>query len=205
MIKNIVFDFGDVFINLDKTATRKAFEDLKISKLSDDEEYMLIQYELGNVSTEQFVTRFLKYQDSVSSEKELIDAWNAILKDFPTYRLDFIKKLNTSKKYRLFLLSNTNDLHISWIQKEWGIKKYREFKSCFEKFYLSHEICLRKPNANIYEFILNENHLRAHETLFIDDTKDHTDAAKKLGIHVWNIDPLVEDVVNLWTRKEFQQ
>ena len=55
---------------------------------------MLIQYELGNVSTEQFVTRFLKYQDSVSSEKELIDAWNAILKDFPTYRLDFIKKLN---------------------------------------------------------------------------------------------------------------
>ena len=47
MIKNIVFDFGDVFINLDKTATRKAFEDLKISKLSDDEEYMLIQYELG--------------------------------------------------------------------------------------------------------------------------------------------------------------
>ena len=113
--------------------------------------------------------------------------------------------LNTSKKYRLFLLSNTNDLHISWIQKEWGIKKYREFKSCFEKFYLSHEICLRKPNANIYEFILNENHLRANETLFIDDTKDHTDAAKKLGIHVWNIDPLVEDVVNLWTRKEFQQ
>ena len=44
-----------------------------------------------------------------------------------------------------------------------------------------------------------------NETLFIDDTKDHTDASKKLGIHVWNIDPLVEDVVNLWTRKEFQQ
>ena len=68
MIKNIVFDFGDVFINLDKTATRKAFEDLKISKLSDDEEYMLIQYELGHVSTELFVRRFLKYQDAVSSE-----------------------------------------------------------------------------------------------------------------------------------------
>ena len=66
-------------------------------------------------------------------------------------------------------MSNTNDLHISWIQRDWGDKLYNEFKVCFEKFYLSHEINLRKPNTDIYEFVLNENKLQAKECLFIDD------------------------------------
>ena len=128
---------------------------------------------------------------------------NAILLDFPLHRLEFLKELNASKKYRLFLLSNTNELHISWIQNDWGIELYNEFKRCFEQFYLSHEIQMRKPNSNIFEFVLNENNLQAKETIFIDDTQENTDAAKELGIHVWNNNPLTEDVIELLNRKEF--
>ena len=101
------------------------------------------------------------------------------------------------------LLSNTNDLHISWIIKDWGVELYDEFKNCFEQFYLSHEIGLRKPNANIYEFVLSENNLKAEETFFIDDTYENTYSAQMLGIKTWNIQPETEDVVDLLAQKEF--
>ncbi|HCY98202.1 MAG TPA: haloacid dehalogenase, partial [Polaribacter sp.] len=127
-------------------------------------------------------------------------AWNAILLDFPEKRLKFIQELAKNKKYRLFLLSNTNDLHISWIQNDWGIELYTAFKNCFEQFYLSHELRLRKPNKDIYNFVLEANHLIAEETLFIDDTKENTIAAKSLGIQVWHLIPGNEDVVELFTK-----
>jgi putative hydrolase of the HAD superfamily len=210
MIKNIIFDFGDVFINLDKQATLRELKKLKIEKLPDDMLVNCYLYEMGEISTEKFVRRFVdRYfskfigKEPVEKNYEFVDIWNAILLDFPPHRLAFLKHLNQSKKYRLFLLSNTNELHISWIQEDWGIESYEEFKSQFEQFYLSHEIGMRKPNANIYEFVLNENNLKAEETLFIDDTIENTKTAEKLGIRVWNIDPEKEDVVNLLMREGF--
>jgi putative hydrolase of the HAD superfamily len=77
-----------------------------------------------------------------------------------------------------------------------------EFKNCFEKFYLSHEIKLRKPNKEIYEFALKENNLIAEETLFIDDLEENTTAASALGIHVWNLIPNQEDVSQLFIKKQ---
>ena len=126
-----------------------------------------------------------------------------MLLDFPTYRLSFIKSLAKSKKFRIFLLSNTNDMHISWIKKNWGSKLFSEFKNCFEKFYLSHELHLRKPNKDIYEFIMGSNKLLPDETLFIDDTLENTIVPKSLGIKIWNLDPNSEDVVDLFSKKEF--
>ena len=210
MIKNIIFDFGDVFINLDKEAMNRALKELRITSLSEGMRVNCIRYEVGAVSTKDFVRRFadryfshFKSVELEDKKAEFIDIWNAILFDFPPHRLAFLKWLKQSGKYRLFLLSNTNELHISWIQEDWGMELYEEFKSHFEQFYLSHEIGMRKPNANIYEFVLKENGLNADETLFIDDTKANTDAAAALGIQVWNIDPAKEDVSQLINMKEF--
>ena len=201
MIKNIVFDFGDVFINLDKEATFVALAKLGVEEITDEMLTIAKKYEVGAIPTEAFVSFFQK-EFSIAND-QLIDAWNAILLEFPKRRLQFLKDLATSNKYRLFLLSNTNELHISWIQKDWGMSLYNEFKNCFEQFYLSHEIALRKPNADIYEYVLKENNLVAAETYFVDDTKENTVAAEKLGIKVWNINPEKEDVTTLLTRKEF--
>ena len=198
MIKNIVFDFGDIFINLDKKLFAEELQKLHISQESEEMLPILQQYEMGLVSTDKFLT-FFEERLSVSQDK-LKRAWNSILLDFPKERLRFIQNLSESKKYRLFLLSNTNDLHISWIQKNWGMEQYNAFKICFEQFYLSHEINLRKPNNNIYEFVLTTNKLAPKETLFIDDTKENTDAAKALGIHIWNLKPGKEDVLELLTK-----
>lgn len=201
MIKNLIFDFGDIFINLDKPATARELEKLGITDFTPEMVEKNQLYEKGLMTTEAFVD-FYHAKFPNATKKGLIDAWNAILLDFPTHRLAFIQQLAKEKKYRLLLLSNTNDLHISWIQRNWGTKLYTKFAACFEQFYLSHEINLRKPDANIYEFVLRENNLKASETLFIDDTKENTDSASNLGIHIWNLIPGEEDVVDLFTHKK---
>ena len=202
MIKNIVFDFGDVFINLDKEATFKRLKELGVNEFTIELLELAKQYEMGMITTQEFVNTFKSYFPSIS-ETDFKNAWNSMLLDFPLYRLSFLKSLANSKKYRIFLLSNTNDLHISWIQKTWGRKLFSEFKNCFEKFYLSHEIHLRKPNKDIYEFVIESNKLTPEETFFVDDTEENTVVANKLGIKTWQINPNSEDVVDLFSKKEF--
>jgi len=201
MIKNIIFDFGDIFINLDKQATYKALAALGVSEISDDMINVYHQYEKGLISTESFID-FYEQRFNIP-KTELVSAWNAILLDFPKNRLDFLKEIAANKKYRLFLLSNTNELHIQWVQNSLGEKFYNEFKNCFEQFYLSHEINLRKPDSEIYEFVLKQNNLVANETFFIDDLKENTDQAHQLGIHVWNLIPESEEITSLFTKNSF--
>ena len=195
MIKNIIFDFGDVFLNLDKAGPSKILKKKGIDSITKEDEELLRTYEIGKVTSEEVILHFNKTYSLKDDEFKMI--WNSMLLDFPNHRFDFLKSLKSTNKYRLFLLSNTNEIHIDWVKSDWGMERYNEFKSCFEKFYLSHEIHLRKPNADIYEFVLSENQLKAEETFFIDDTKANTDAASELGIKTWNIDPRNEDITNL--------
>ncbi|WP_459211654.1 HAD family hydrolase [Aquimarina rhabdastrellae] len=198
MIKTIIFDFGDVFINLDKAATPHFFERLTVSYFGEKETALNQQYEMGLCSTQELISSYQQWYPHLSSD-DIITAWNAILLDFPMHRLTFLKQLAAQKKYKLILLSNTNDLHINWIKEH--ISFYEEFKSCFDVFYLSQEIHFRKPNADIFEFVVAQNQLIPEETLFIDDTKANTDTAQTLGIHVWNNNPHTEDVTDLFTVK----
>lgn len=199
MIKNIIFDFGDIFINLDKEATVRNLLKHGDLRISEQVIFYANTYEKGELSSEEFISFLLKEYPKLTRHL-LIEYWNAILLDFPLNRLEFIK--DVSKKYRCFLLSNTNEMHIDWIKKDWGMELYNDFKNCFEQFYLSHEINMRKPDVNIYEFVLNKNSLIPSETLFIDDTKDNTDTAIKLGIHTWNLTPKKEDITELFNIKK---
>jgi len=197
MIKNIIFDFGDVFINLDKEIIFR-----EIIKYGGDPEIgpeilaLNESFEVGKTSSEDFVSKLSSVYPQAKLD-EIISIWNSMLLDFPDYRLDFIEALAEKQEYRLFLLSNTNALHIPHVAKKMGAERFKRFKNCFEKFYLSHEIHLRKPNAEIYEYVLSQNGLIASETLFIDDTQENTDAAKKLGIQIWHLKVGEEDVINL--------
>ncbi|MCV6628744.1 MAG: HAD-IA family hydrolase [Flavobacteriaceae bacterium] len=197
MIKNIVFDFGDIFINLDKEATEREALAAKINNSLRPELQIYHDYETGDISTKEFLNQ-QKPMLPNCNEKELGQIWNAIVKDFPLHRLKFIEDLAAAKTHRLFLLSNTNSLHIEKVIENMGDANYNRFQNCFEKFYLSHEIGFRKPNHSIYHFVTKENQLQANETLFIDDTKINTDAAAAYGWHVWNLQPGKDDIVNLF-------
>ena len=199
MIKAIIFDFGDVFINLDKPATLREMRKHRIEDLTEDILELNRQYEKGLISSEKFIQ---SYQEEFTELEEdiFVNSWNAILIDFPEYRYQFLKKLSEEKDYKLILLSNTNEIHIEWVKD--NVPFYEDFKACFDAFYLSHEINFRKPDAEIYEFVLKEHELQPEECLFIDDTTENTRAAASLGIHTWNIEPTREDVIDLFTTKK---
>lgn len=200
MIKTLIFDFGDVFINLDKQgAMQNALNLFNLESFEADMVETNMQYEIGRISTSEFIA-FYKSKFQNLNETDIVNAWNYIIKDFPEYRLDFIKNLAQEKEFKLILLSNTNDLHIDFIKH--NVPFYEDFKNCFDVFYLSQEIHLRKPNADIFEFVLKENNLIANDCLFIDDTKENTDTAERLGLHTWNIDETSEDVIDLFKIKK---
>ncbi|WP_100615567.1 HAD family hydrolase [Confluentibacter citreus] len=199
MIKAIIFDFGNVFINLDiEGFTQNAFKHFKIDAFSEEMIAFNSFYEQGLISTDEFLEFYTENFPKLT-EEGLIDIWNFMLKDFPKHRLDFLKELKISSKYKLILLSNTNELHMDWIKK--NVPFYEEFKNCFDAFYLSHEIHLRKPNRDIFEFVLKENNLIAKDCLFIDDNKDNIKTANALGIATWYINPETEDVTTLFKLK----
>ena len=202
MIDTLIFDFGDVFINLDKPAIERSLFALGVTFISDDMLETAMDYEKGLITTDNFVNVFTTKYPSISAA-QFTKAWNSIILEFPEHRLEFIEKLSKNKKYKLILLSNTNALHIEQVIENMSLIRYKRFKNCFDKFYLSHEIHFRKPDASIYEFVLEENELQAGHCFFVDDTKENTQAAAQLGIHTWNNDPTKEDVVNLFDNPLF--
>lgn len=199
MIDTIIFDFGDIFINLDKQATIDGLAKLGLSKWNEDLNQLNLSFEKGQISRENFLLGFQKHIPNASLD-EIEVAWNAILLDFPLYRLEFLQKL--SKKYRLFLLSNTDAIHIDTFERETGTSFYSDFYQCFEKVYFSFEMGMRKPDAEIFNFLINQHELSVKNTLFVDDKKENTDAALALGLHVWNLQVGQEDVVDLFSKKE---
>ncbi|WP_269227311.1 HAD family hydrolase [Flavobacterium eburneipallidum] len=199
MIDTIIFDFGDVFINLDKQATMDGLKKLGLSQWNTDLDNLNIQFEKGEISRENFLLGFQKQMPKASIE-EIEEAWNAILLDFPLKRLEFLQKLAT--KYRLFLLSNTDSIHINTFENKTGTSFYSDFYQCFEKVYFSFEMGMRKPDAEIYNYVLAQHGLIAKHTLFVDDKKENTDSAASLGINVWNLQVGKEDVVDLFSKTE---
>ena len=199
MIKNIILDFGDIFINLDKGATAQAMKPFGFQKITPELDSLFNNYEKGTISSDQFLSTVSKHFPS-AAESELIDAWNAILLDFPIQRLEFIEQLAQEKTYRLFLLSNTNDIHIEYVKQQMGVVDYNRFKNAFEVFYLSYEMGMRKPDAEIFGHVLQENGLEPSETLFVDDTLENTETADTLGIVTWNLKVGQEDITQLKSR-----
>ena len=201
MIKNIVFDFGDVFINLDKKAPEQALAKMGIRHIDEEMNAWHNTYEKGLMTSEQLTENYLKKFPSLTA-LSFKQAWNSIILDFPQHRLDWIMQLAKDKTYRLFLLSNTNDLHIEQVIKNMGALRYSQFQNCFERFYLSQKINMRKPDLEIYDYVLQNDTLIAKETLFIDDTLLNTAAAASMGINTWHLEPGLQDVTQLFEVKK---
>jgi putative hydrolase of the HAD superfamily len=185
-IKNIIFDLGGVIINLDILKTISEFN--KLSNQPFESIYNQLQqtpvfdlFDKGQITEKDFFAELKKaLQDEVTDEK-LLSAWNAMLLDFPKHRLELLNKLKPN--YRLFLLSNTNESHVLEFEKIlFASHGYKNLEPFFEKVYYSCRMNQRKPNADIFESVLNANNLIAEETLFIDDSPQHVEGALTLGI-----------------------
>lgn len=191
-IENIILDLGGVIINLNQELTTKAFQQLfpidyaEILEKSQAQQ-LFEKYETNQVSTAAFL-QFFKTFNPFINENKIIEAWNKMLLDIPLERIYLIEKL--SKKYNIYLLSNTNELHYQTIEKQYQkVSKNGAFESLFKKAYLSYQIGLRKPNQEIFEYLLMDANLKPSTTLFIDDSFEHINASSTLGIRTYHLDP----------------
>ncbi|NND15043.1 MAG: HAD family phosphatase [Eudoraea sp.] len=199
MIDSIIFDFGDVFINLDKPATMRELQKLGVREIPAVLYEHHLRYEQGLISTSAFVATAMDILPGLEANA-LISAWNAILLDLPTERIDFLKTLRGNENYRCFLLSNTNELHIQYCFQNLGSDLMTEFFGLFDKVYLSHEINMRKPEPEIFQKVISENQLNPKNTLFIDDSLEHIEGAKSVGLQTWHLQVGTQDITELKSR-----
>jgi len=198
-IKSIIFDLGAVLLNIDYQKTICEFEKLGIKKSSNfyskkTQTNIFNLLETGKISDEDFVKEIQLLCKDAKGE-QVIFAWNALLLDLPNERIELLKKLK--QDFHIYLLSNTNSIHISEFRKKLGEIKYQEFYNLFDKVYYSHEIRFRKPNKEAFQLILSENDLKSNEVLFIDDSPQHIRGAKKLGIKTHHLSD-TEEVTTLF-------
>lgn len=183
--KAIIFDLGAVILNINYQNTIDEFTKLGVNNAATFyskkvQTNLFNQIETGMISSDEFL-KALQKETKNANINQVEKAWNAMLLDLPEERVHLIKKLKNN--HTIYLLSNTNAIHIDAFKKQLGNKKWLAFCKLFDKMYLSHELGLRKPDVKIFEYILKEQKLKAEEVFFIDDSPQHIASAKKIGIH----------------------
>lgn len=191
-VQNIIFDLGGVLLNLDTLKTRDAFIELGITNI--DELFRIghaasffKDYEIGTITDEEFVEAALKLTHSGTTQQAVIDAWNGMLLDFPAERVAFLDQLKT--RYRLFLFSNTNALHLKAFQKSYTDVYGRVLDDHFEKAWYSHVINQRKPDIKAFKYVIQDMQLDAAATLFIDDALVNVEGARAAGLQAIHLAP----------------
>lgn len=189
-IRHIIFDLGGVLLNIDYQLTEKAFIDLGITNFGQiysqlQQTPLFDRFETGKIGREEFIATLKNASQVPVTDRQIEDAWNAMLLNYPIRRLQILQQLRNY--YDLYLLSNTNEIHeqafTGILERNHGMPGLGVF---FDKVYLSHRIGLRKPNKEVFDFVLSQNNLDPAATLFIDDSPQHIEGAKLAGIQtIW--------------------
>ncbi len=203
-IKNIIFDYGNVIFTIDFQKSKHTFTELGISNFEQffahiGQNPLFDKYEKGEISTPEFRAGIRR----ITGKPELTDlqidqAWNSLLIGIPPVNHQIV--LKAKERYRSFLLSNINDLHLrhitEYLQDEFNTNTNDNF---FEKVYYSHLIGMRKPDPEIFQFVLRDSGLDPRETLYIDDSPQHIKGALEAGLihtHLMTPDDSLESFMN---------
>lgn len=188
---NIIFDFGGVIINIDVELTVRAFQDLipgnshNIQQRVESSE-VFKSMERGLLEELVFLKEFNHLLDSDLEWNTFESAWNVMIGDLPANRLSVLDEV--AKSHRIFLLSNTNSIHLRRVNEV--VKETTGNDSIdhyFEKAYYSNLIQMRKPDREIYEYVMSQNNLQPDETIFLDDNIHNLKGAEEVGLAVCQI------------------
>jgi len=191
--KTIIFDYGGIFVDINYEDTVRAFSKLT-DKVSVDELYskhnqidLFSDLEIGKISADTFcegIRDILKIQ---SSNELIKDAWCAMLKDIKAERVEFLQELKETKQ--VFMLSNINAIHEKFLA-DYSVRNFdiSSFYTYFDHVYFSHHVKMRKPNTEIFAYVLEENKLNPKDVLFLDDSLQHVEGARKLGINAIHLE-----------------
>lgn len=185
-IKNIIFDLGNVLLNLDFNASIKAFQNLGLKNdvLNRQQAYsdpVFYELETGRITPEIFRIRVRKILNNAEiTDQQIDDAWSAMILNIPANRVKILQGLG--KKYSVYLFSNTNKIHINRLHREFKLQHGINFPSLFTKDYYSHEIHERKPDLNSYKKVIELSGINPGESIFVDDLEKNIIPAQQLGL-----------------------
>lgn len=187
-MKHIIFDLGNVLVRLDTPACIEAFKkigmEMVINRSNDDAKSVLEQLGLGLISVETFCQKARELSGSQASDEAICRAANAMLVEIPDEKKRRLLDLR-ARGHRVFLLSNTNSIHWDYCveqlfpYKNYGVADY------FERIFLSQEMHLQKPDAEIFNEVLRQTGIRAEDSIFIDDLPENCEAARGVGIQAF--------------------
>lgn len=188
--KAVIFDLGGVIINIDYGATIEAFGalghgDFQTVYSQAQQSGLFNDLETGKISGQRFVNELLPFIKAGTSPNKVIAAWNAMIGQVPPARISLLQKVR--QKCPIYLLSNTNDIHMQAVLKAWNASSEHPMGDFFDGIYLSHEVGMRKPNVEIFEFVCRENQLNPSDTLFIDDSIQHIAGARLAGLQAFHL------------------
>ena len=188
-IKNLIFDFGGVLIDLDRTRRINQFHSLGLNHVDQlldvcHQQGLFLQHEKGLVDDDTFRNYIRTESGQLQLSDSQIDAaWNSFLVTIPTYKLEALLQLR--QHYMVYLLSNTNNIHWQWsVEHAFPHKSFR-VEDYFEKIYLSYEMKMAKPDVEIFEAVLADANILPQVTLFLDDSPANCEAARSLGIKTY--------------------
>jgi glucose-1-phosphatase len=184
-IKTIVFDLGGVILDLavDKTVAAFAslagiFQEKATSIFHSSPEFNL--YEKGGMTDQQFRDFLKTAYTPTSTDQQIDNAWNQMLRSIPVVKLELLEKLKN--QFQVLLLSNTNEIHLRYINANLLPANSTGLDQYFHRAYYSHRMLKRKPDAEIFEQVLVENNLIPGQTLFLDDNLMNIKGAESVGI-----------------------
>ncbi len=189
-IKNVIFDLGGVLLNIDPDAVARnlagiGLEPNKVFGCQSVKD-LLLDFETGRVSTSEFRACMKKLVDREDLDDAVFDKmWCSILLDFNPQSIETL--LGVRQKYRVFLLSNTNQLHYDKFSADFCTHFGCSFDSLFEKAYYSFQMGLAKPDTECFDRVLSDLNLMPSETLFIDDTTPNIESASLLGLRTLHV------------------
>jgi glucose-1-phosphatase len=184
----IILDMGGVLYDIDAQRSVEAYKKLGMENFDSffsfkHQTEFFHGVDTGKVDRARFVAYLRPHIPSPCEDEAILDAWRALLIGMPHENAELLIRLR--EKYRLFLLSNTNELHMEIINRvvheQFGRPTLGDF---FDKAYFSYQLGMRKPGVKIYQHVLKENQLDPQRTLFIDDNEDNIRGAQQAGIHV---------------------
>ncbi|MCS6822525.1 MAG: HAD family phosphatase [Microscillaceae bacterium] len=198
----LIFDLGNVLIDTDFNLTIKAFEALNPQKSAWLKENiyhasLFLDYEKGLIDDKTFRNGLQNILEIAVPDEQLDYAWNALLLNFSPERIEILQALRP--RYKLFLLSNTNAIHIKKVNEILAQNfQIEKLDFLFDKVYYSFEMHKRKPEPAIFEQILQEQNLSPNKVVFFDDSLDNVRAAECIGIESVQIIPSQKELKHIF-------
>ena len=176
-----IFDLGNVIVDIDFNRVLGAWSDFSRVPLATLKQNFAMgetfhQHERGEISDEEFAEHFCQDMGLSLSYEQFSHGWQAVFVAIRPEVIDIMHKLR-EQGHRVVVLSNTNRLHTTFWPEE-----YPEVKAAADKIYLSQEMGMRKPEARIYQAVLQAEGFTAADAVFFDDNADNIEGANQLGI-----------------------